>query len=298
MKKSTYTKKEIRDALHGIGIRAGDVVFGHSHIGFLGFPEGPRTPENAFQTILEAFLEVLGPEGTLTVPTFTYSFSNGKSFDPDQTPSDCGIFTEMFRRLPDCRRSEDPNISIAAIGKQAKYLTQKVPENAYGQDCFWERFYEQDGKICNINFDAGSTFVHWVERQMEVPYRFDKSFQGIFFKNGRQEIRRSTIWVRYLCAGTEAAFNTFDKLARYNNMYLVRPAGRGFFGMITARDTRELIQNTLPCRPWFLTKAETVGIIPDLKNPAGKTALITSPQTVSTGRDIIQTDLFDQRRQE
>ena len=198
-------------------------------------------------------MEVLGPEGTLTVPAFTYSFSNGKIFDPDQTPSDCGIFTEMFRRHPNGMRSEDPHVSIAAIGKKAKMLTQNVPENAYGPDCFWERFYLQNGKICNINFDAGSTFIHWVERQLQVPYRFDKSFQGIFQKDGKQETRSGTIWVRHLKSETLPQFQSFDFLAREKMYYRTAKVGRGFFGVISSQDTYHLIQEMIPSRPWLLT---------------------------------------------
>ena len=41
--------------------------------------------------------------------------------------------------------------------------------------------------FCNLNFDAGSTFVHYVERSLKVPYRFDKSFSGIFRRKGKEE---------------------------------------------------------------------------------------------------------------
>ena len=37
------------------------------------------------------------------------------------------------------------------------------------------------GKICNINLDSGSTFIHYFERKLKVNYRYDKTFL-VFWK--------------------------------------------------------------------------------------------------------------------
>lgn len=261
-----YSQLDLVNAFRSIGLKQGDVVFSHSNIGYFGLPEGERSVINAFETILNAFFDVIGTEGTLIVPTFTYSFSQGQDFDPNHTPSNCGIFTEMLRKLPNAYRSEEPNISVAAIGKKAQQMTEKLPENAYGVNSFFDRFYQEGGIICNLNLNAGSTFIHYVERCLQVPYRFDKRFSGIFTKNGQIEKRNSIIWVRYLVEGTEAKFEQFEELARSYNFYKTAPVGRGFVGAITAEDTFNLIKKTLPLRPWFLTEAEILGIEPNLKN--------------------------------
>jgi aminoglycoside 3-N-acetyltransferase len=172
----------------------------------------------------------------------------------------------MLRKLPDSYRSEEPNISVAAIGKKAKKITQEIPENAYGSDSFFDRFHREGGVICNLNFDAGSTFIHYVERCLKVPYRFDKKFSGVVWKNEKKERRTSTIWVRYITRGTVAKFDSLDRLARSQNLYRTAPVGRGFVGTITAEDTFNLIQKVLPLRPWFLTEAEILGIEPNLNN--------------------------------
>ncbi|MGC9384579.1 MAG: AAC(3) family N-acetyltransferase [Kosmotogaceae bacterium] len=261
-----YCQKDLVNALKAVGLRQGDIVFSHSNIGYFGIPKGERSVNNAFQTIVNAFLEVLGTEGTLVVPTFSYSFSQGQDFEPDRTPSTCGIFTEILRTVPNSYRSEEPNISVAAIGQKARVITQKLPENAYGYDSFFDRFYKERGVICNLNFDAGSTFIHYVERCLRVPYRFDKTFSGTIWKHGKGEKRNSTIWVRYLTEGTAAKVELFDRLARSSNLYRTAQVGRGFVGAITAEDTFNLIKQVLPSRPWFLTEAEILGIEPNLNN--------------------------------
>lgn len=260
-----YNRCDLADSFREVGLSKGDIVFSHSNIGFFGIPAGERTPGNTFWTILNAFFDVIGEEGTLAVPTFTYSFPQGKVFDPDNTPSDCGIFTEMLRKHPEAYRSNDPCISVAAIGKKAEELTQNIPENSYGPDSFFDRFYEADGVICNLNFDAGSTFVHYVERSLNVPYRFDKTFNGTFRKGDREEDKKCTIWVRYVSSDeTIAVFEPFDRLAREEGLYKTAKVGRGFVGIITVKDTFSLIERTLPERPWLLTRAGKTGVIPEL----------------------------------
>jgi len=259
-----YTHQILRDALQSVGLKKGDIVFSHSNVGFLGIPVGGNNAENVFNTILNAFFDVIGEEGTLVVPTFTYSFSQGKLFDPDQTPSDCGIFTEMLRKHSSTYRSEDPCVSVASIGARAAEMTQNIAENTYGKDSFFDRFYKANGKICNINFDAGSTFVHYVERALKVPYRFDKTFTGTFQKNGKQELRKSVLWVRHLSEGTTSKFETFSQLTQEKGLYKTAKVGRGFIGLITAKDVYRVIEETLPLRPWFLTEAEMLNVIPEL----------------------------------
>jgi len=259
-----YNQAMLVDALRWLGVESGDVLFSHSNIGFLGIPEGERSQVNTMSTILTAFQNVLGPTGTLIVPTFTYSFSKGKSFDPVSTTSDCGAFTEWLRHHPGAFRSHEPNISVAAVGAQAEELTKDVPQNAYGEDSFFARFHRKGGKICNINFDAGSTFLHYVERCLQVPYRFDKTFSGNFINGGKDEQRKSTIWVRHLVEGTAARFEPFDKLARNKNLFRTKNVGRGFLGLITSQDCFRLLEDTLPFRPWLLTEAGITGLVPEL----------------------------------
>ncbi|MDB5492267.1 MAG: aminoglycoside N(3)-acetyltransferase [Micavibrio sp.] len=196
-----YNRQSLADALRQSGLQPGSIAFCHSNIGYLGIPEGERSEKNICETVLGAFQDVLGADGTLVVPTFTYSFSNSKAFDPARTPSDCGMFTEYIRKHPDASRYNDPNVSVSALGKAARALTENAPENAYGENSFFDRFFRLDGVIANINFDAGSTFIHYVERELQVPYRFDKRFTGLWQENDVETTRSSVLSVRYLVEG-------------------------------------------------------------------------------------------------
>ncbi len=265
--KSYYTKAELISAIKSTGITKGDIIFSHSNIGFLGFPNGNKDPDYIFKIILDSFLDVIGREGTFIVPTFTYSFPKHKIFDATTSKSTCGYFTEMFRKLSNSYRSNDPCVSVSAIGKYAKDFTKNIPVNAYAENSFFDRFYKSEGKICNINLSSSfQTFLHYIERKLNVPYRFDKAFNGIIIKNSKKEKKESIIWVRYLTKGTQVNINSLGLLAEQIGLCKNASIGRGFISTITAKDTFDIIKKTLPRRPWFLTEAEKLGIIPDLKN--------------------------------
>jgi len=254
-----YTHRDIVNAFKTVGLKQGDVVFSHSNIGFFGFPKGERRNENAFETIIGAFFDVIGEDGTLVVPTYTYSFPRNEIYNPDTSSSTCGIFSEMLRKDDRSFRSHDPYISVSAIGKQARLITDNVPTNSYGIDSFFDRFYKADGVICNLNFDAGSTFIHYVERRLEVPYRFDKTFWGIFEQGVKRERRKNIVWARREMSDKFASnMEILHKLAVERNLYRIAHVGRGMIGMITSHDMFRLIQETLPLYPWFLTNNHSV----------------------------------------
>src|SRR5262249_29488780 len=186
------------------------------------------------------------PEGTLVVPTFTYSFCKREPFDPDQTPSTCGAFTDYVRCQPGARRSEDPIFSVAALGARAEELTAEVPAECFGQNSFWDRFLQADGLVCNLNFDAGSTFIHFVERCLNVPYRYDKLFTGTFVRRGHASKGAAIYFCQDLSnAQTAAAFEPFDTLAREQGLARTVRVGRGAVLGIRAAETYDLIENEL-----------------------------------------------------
>ena len=257
-----YSKADIKAALDRLPLERGDVVFCHSNLGFFGRAEGASDASSLCEMFFDCIMERIGGHGTLCVPTFTYSFPRGEAYSPD-CPSKMGAFSEWVRVRG--WRSPDPCYSVAAVGDEAQFLTECAPENSFdSQASFWARLRDMDGKILNLNFDAGSTFVHYVERDMNVPYRFDKTFMGCISEGGTSRLaRRSTIWVRYLDDALEARFEAFDALAREQGLFHTEPLGRGEMGVIGANETYGLIYNTLLTRPWFLTKAEVLGVTPD-----------------------------------
>ena len=133
-----YNKEQMIAGLRQIGLKKGDIVFSHSNVGFFGFPEEGISSETVFDVIFDAFMEVIGEEGTLIVPTYTYSFPKLQPYNLDNTVSTCGVFTENFRKLPLAYRSLDPIFSVAAIGPMAHELLSDLPVECLGPDSFFD----------------------------------------------------------------------------------------------------------------------------------------------------------------
>ena len=76
---SAVTRRHIVEGLRQMGLGEGDRVMVHSSLSSMGYVEGGA------RIVVEAFLEVLGPLGTLMAPTFTHSAT--EYYDPLKSPS-------------------------------------------------------------------------------------------------------------------------------------------------------------------------------------------------------------------
>lgn len=270
-----YSKEDITKSLKKVGVKRGDSVFIHSNIGFFGKLRGASNQESCYRILREAIFEVIGKEGTLVVPTFSYSFCWGKIFDKNKTPSVCGFLSEMVRQDPQALRSYDANFSIAAIGKNAEYFTRDAPEHSFGSNSFWERFLKREGKFCNFNFDSGSTFFHYVERLLNVPYRYDKMFKGNFIMNGEE---REGVFYHFVYdlekPNNAPDFTKFDKKAKEVGCAKTANLGKGQIVLISAKDTLELIRKEIKKNHTFLIKGDKLEcnsvLLKDVENGTAK----------------------------
>lgn len=255
MGRADYSEADIVAALRTVGVVAGDIVFSHSNVGFFGQLEGGLSATALYDIFKRAIFDVLGPTGTFVVPTFSYSLCQGQPFDVRTTPGQCGLLTECVRTDPDAVRSADPNFSVAAIGARAHALCDGVSNHPFGTGSFWERFLAHDGRFVNFNFDSGTTFMHYVERQLRVPYRWDKSFSGPCLVNG--EWVEQQAWHYVFDHAIPEHFPDFGKLhaaAVADGVLASANLGRGQIVAVRAADLDRIIRRELPQRPDLLIR--------------------------------------------
>ena len=248
-----FTQNDIINSLRELGIAFGDHIFIHSNIGFFGKLAAANNEHDVYLAFKNALHELVGKEGTVVHPTFSYSFCKGQNFDPNATPGVCGMLSEMARQDADYTRSHDPNFSITASGKLANFFTKNPDNHSFGKNSFFARFMEKGGVFVNFNFDAASTFVHYVERELQVEYRWDKAFEGEIIANGKAEKATFYHYVRDLAKPEHApVFTKFDAKAKQLNLAKTVNLGRGQIVSISAKNTFDLIQKTLKTEPDFL----------------------------------------------
>lgn len=164
-------KEDIVQGLRELGVRPGDHILVHSSLSRFGYVEGGA------QTVIEALLATVAPEGTVLVPTLTGKSTDGPdnppAFDVRATPCWTGRIPETFRLRPEARRSLHPTHSVAAIGALAHALTSGH-EECYlpcGDGSPWVKLARAGGKLVffGVNLNCNTTF-HAAEELAGVPY--------------------------------------------------------------------------------------------------------------------------------
>jgi aminoglycoside 3-N-acetyltransferase len=144
-------KSDIAAGLRDLGLDNGDIVLLHSSLVSLGNVNGGPA------TVIDAFLEVIGEEGTLLVPVF----------------GALGVLTDEVKQRPGVVISPCPVGTLAALGKDAEELCRDhwKAETAHGHDTPFTRIAERNGYICLLGVDQDrNTTLHSIEALLELPY--------------------------------------------------------------------------------------------------------------------------------
>jgi aminoglycoside 3-N-acetyltransferase len=170
---------DIVAAFNLCGVRSGDTVMLHADAMALGqLP--PMTAEARFDILFDALGSLLGPDGTLVMPTFSYSFTKGEPFDAATTPSTVGLLTEAFRTRPGVRRSRDPIFSVAARGRLADRFAEAAIDDCFGPKSAFALLAQHDALLMCLACSLDRlTFTHYVEQSVAVDYRYFKTFTGV-----------------------------------------------------------------------------------------------------------------------
>lgn len=184
------TRARIGADLTRLGLRAGDVVLVHTSLRSLGWVCGGPV------AVVQALLDVLGPGGTLMVPTHSGENSDPKdwenppvpeswwpvireempAYDPAITPSyKVGVVPETVRTWPGAVRSDHPQMSFAAIGPSAGELVAgHALHSQLGEQSPLAALERAGGKVLLLGAEFGScTTFHLAEYRVPDPPTFE-----------------------------------------------------------------------------------------------------------------------------
>lgn len=168
MSRRPITFDELVNQLRDLGVTPGGVLLVHTSFSKVGPVEGgPRG-------LIAALQAVLGPDGTLVMPTM--SDDDEHPFEAAATPcAGMGIVADTFWRLPGVLRSDNPH-GFAAAGPQAAYMTSPHPLDVpHGLESPPGRVHVLDGQVLllGVGHDADTT-IHVAENLAGVRYRLPK----------------------------------------------------------------------------------------------------------------------------
>lgn len=182
------TVRSLRDELRRLGLRAGDTLLVHSSLSSLGWVCGGPV------AVIQALESVLGPQGTLVMPTHTSQLSDPSTwrnppvpgdwiepirrsmpaFDPAVTPTrGMGAIPECFRSQPGVLRSNHPHDSFAARGPRArKIVAAHTLHDGLGEGSPLARLYDLDANVLLLGVGHDSnTSLHLAEYRARYPGR-------------------------------------------------------------------------------------------------------------------------------
>ncbi len=190
-----------------LGVQPGMVLVMHSSLKSLGWVNGGPV------AVILALEQVLGPEGTLVMPTHSSDLSDPANwvappvpeswwetiratmpaYDPALTPAFyMGAIPETFRKQDGVLRSNHPTASFAAWGRHARQI---VADQAlvpfFGEQSPLARVYDLNGWVLLLGVGHGNnTSLHIAEGRARIQHRTVHSGSPVMVDGARQ-------WVAY-----------------------------------------------------------------------------------------------------
>lgn len=234
MKSKAYQISDVTNALVDVGLQKGDIAYLSTSFGMLGVPSGVTNSESLNRLFLTAIRNVLGADGTMLVPAYSYTFGNSSEdapciFDPLTTPAKVGPFPNYFLKQEGVIRSRDPMMSVAGLGPATETLFKDLSPTSYGEDCLYARLLSQTNVKC-VNLGLGPNwipFLHYVDWLAKVPFRYDKYFYGGIKGPTGIEYLHWHYPVAVRCKESWADAHELGRMASSQGIWKYSPIGRG-----------------------------------------------------------------------
>ena len=236
----TATKEDILEKLKKIGVKQGEIIYVSSFMPILG------NSSNLLNDTIDALIDSVGNNGTIVMPTFNWDYCKGEVFDPETSPSQVGVLTEMFRKRAGVLRSITPPwCTFAATGKMAKEIVGIKGTSSFGSDSILEFLYEINAKyvLLGCSYKQGAVHIHWLEERFETPYRYWKQFKGQVKIKGELVKNISYMYARRL--GTDVTIDSSHLATAFEKTGMVKVEKIGL-GELKSFRTKDYVEFMIP----------------------------------------------------
>ena len=173
------TDKEFEELLSGLSIERANIYLCSSLLS-LGRPLNLKVPE----LLINKILERVGKEGTLSIPSYTFSAYNKQIFDPVSSKCIVGTLGETARKMPGFIRTFHPVYSHSVKGKNTELLNSQSPKTCFGKGSFFDIFCKIERSFIIVLGGSLSAlaFYHYYDQLFSAPGRFVKKFKALVRK--------------------------------------------------------------------------------------------------------------------
>lgn len=241
---------QIRESLMDMGAHDCDVLYIHSALNF-GLPNMEIKNGQLLKCLIDT-IELLNVP-TVVMPTFTFSFCNGKSYDPLTSKSRMGALNEFFRKQDGVIRSNDPLMSVALKGKDT-YLATNVGTHSISDGSTFDMIHHKSGvKFLFIGPRIGDclTYMHYLEWLFDVDYRYIRHFIGEIIDNGTSKTIDQDLFVRYNGVfANDASYKYEDWMVEEKAAKRIK-LGNGFLSIVGEKDATNYYKKCLEIDPHY-----------------------------------------------
>ena len=250
-----YTQSEISNSLKNLKISKNDNIYCSSSLGMLGIPKfSAENIDDICSIFFETLFSLIGPKGTIFVPTFTYSFSTKKNsrnvFDVLNSKSKTSPFSEFVRNRNESSRSKDPMVSVSSIGRNKNILFEQG-NSSYGRKCTFENLLKL-GNLKLLNIGIGTNyipFLHYVDYKTRCSHRYNKYFNGLILNGSKKKKVNWHYPVPY--KRIEAVSNGYKVAKRAKRFFFSEKLGLGNVYVSDYNKLYEFVLDIAKSNPWI-----------------------------------------------
>ncbi|CAF3414130.1 unnamed protein product [Rotaria sp. Silwood2] len=209
------TGERLKEDFQKLGISSGMNLLVHCSLSKIGWICGGPV------TLIQVLLDLLSPEGTLIMPSHTSDNSDPKYWQNPPVPSEwfdvirqsmpmyqsdvtptlyMGKVAETFRKWPGVLRSEHPQYSVTAYGKNAKLIIDKHIDSC-GEQSPLARLYDlkDNGYVLLLGVEhENNTSLHLADYRFQINNNIEKNFiTGASIENPETKTRQWFEWNDY-----------------------------------------------------------------------------------------------------
>ncbi|MDO9182274.1 MAG: AAC(3) family N-acetyltransferase [Bacteriovorax sp.] len=150
------------------------------HFDIMGFIRLGSSRSTRFSELSNIFSNIRKQGGNVYVPSYSYSYTKDEVYSIKDTPCSLGATFDFLKNEHFNLRTADPIFSYLAFSEKTKE-NFFIPKNyeCFGESSLIANVFHNEGILISVgNRLHYSTEIHYIEKLLKVPYRFNKSFKG------------------------------------------------------------------------------------------------------------------------
>lgn len=187
------------DFLDSIGVFKGDKIYVASDLRIL--INIFRKKGYSFETrqFIYCLTIRVGNEGSLVFPTFSWDFCDLGIYNHRLTRGSTGSLGNAALLRADFKRTKHPIYSFAVWGSHQSMITTLSNKGSFTSNSPFGIFHREGYKMImiDVTHENSFTFIHYIERQLFVNYRYIKKFVGNYVsETGVESVESYYMFVR------------------------------------------------------------------------------------------------------